>query len=53
MRAGDKPYDALVLACGARNRLLPVPRRSRRRLYLRTLDESRAVKQRLQAQTIS
>src|SRR5262245_14310420 len=46
---GSRDYDALVLACGARNRLLPVPGADRGRvLYLRTLDESRAVKQRLQ-----
>src|SRR5262245_25596477 len=45
----DQPYDALVLACGARNRLLPVPGADRDGvLYLRTLDESRTVKQRLQ-----
>jgi 3-phenylpropionate/trans-cinnamate dioxygenase ferredoxin reductase component len=42
-------YDTLVLACGARNRLLPVPGAERDGvLYLRTLDESRTVKQRLQ-----
>jgi 3-phenylpropionate/trans-cinnamate dioxygenase ferredoxin reductase subunit len=46
---GSRPYDALVLACGARNRLLPVPGADREGvLYLRTLDESRTVKQRLQ-----
>lgn len=45
----SRPYDALVLACGARNRLLPVPGADRDCvLYLRTLDESRTVKQRLQ-----
>src|SRR5262245_41569752 len=46
---GTRSYDALVLACGARNRLLPVPGADRDGvLYLRTLDESRTVKQRLQ-----
>jgi 3-phenylpropionate/trans-cinnamate dioxygenase ferredoxin reductase subunit len=46
---GDKSYDALVLACGARNRLLPVPGADLDGvLYLRTLDESRTVKRRLQ-----
>jgi len=45
----DRSYDALVLACGARNRLLPVPGANLDGvLYLRTLDESRTVKQRLQ-----
>jgi 3-phenylpropionate/trans-cinnamate dioxygenase ferredoxin reductase subunit len=45
----NRSYDALVLACGARNRLLPVPGAERDGvLYLRTLDESRMVKQRLQ-----
>jgi len=45
----SRDYDALVLACGARNRLLPVPGADRDGvLYLRTLDESRTVKQRLQ-----
>jgi len=45
----DKSYDALVLACGARNRLLAVPGADLDGvLYLRTLDESRTVKQRLQ-----
>ena len=44
----DKSYDALVLACGARNRLLGVPGADLDGvLYLRTLDESRTVKQRL------
>ena len=44
-----RSYDALVLACGARNRLLPVPGADLDGvLYLRTLDESRTVKQRLQ-----
>jgi 3-phenylpropionate/trans-cinnamate dioxygenase ferredoxin reductase subunit len=46
---GNRSYEALVLACGARNRLLPVPGADRDGvLYLRTLDESRTVKQRLQ-----
>src|SRR4051812_4355485 len=45
----SRRYDALVLACGARNRRLPVPGADRDDvLYLRTLDESRQVKQRLQ-----
>ena len=43
-----RPYDALVLACGARNRQLPVDGAAFDSvLYLRTLDESRAVKERL------
>ena len=47
--AGSRPYDALVLACGARNRLLAVPGADGESvLYLRTLGESRTVKQRLQ-----
>jgi 3-phenylpropionate/trans-cinnamate dioxygenase ferredoxin reductase subunit len=46
---GDKSYDALVLACGARNRLLSVRGADLDGvLYLRTLDESRTVKRRLQ-----
>jgi len=46
---GSRSYDALVLACGARNRLLPVPGADLDGVvYLRTLDESRTVKQRLQ-----
>jgi len=44
----SRPYDALVLACGARNRQLPVDGAALDNvLYLRTLDESRAVKERL------
>jgi len=44
-----KPYDALVLACGARNRRLPVDGAALDGVrYLRTLDESIDVKQRLQ-----
>jgi 3-phenylpropionate/trans-cinnamate dioxygenase ferredoxin reductase subunit len=44
----SRPYDALVLACGARNRQLPVDGAALDRvLYLRTLDESRTVKERL------
>jgi len=43
-----KSYDALVLACGARNRLLPIDgAKLDGVVYLRTLDESVAVKQRL------
>ena len=43
-----KSYDVLVLACGARNRQLPVDGAELDGvLYLRTLDESIAVKQRL------
>lgn len=43
------PYDALVLAVGARNRSLPVDGAELDGvLYLRTLDESRAVKSRVQ-----
>ena len=45
----SRSYDALVLACGARNRQLPVPGADLDGvLYLRTLDESRTVKERLQ-----
>jgi 3-phenylpropionate/trans-cinnamate dioxygenase ferredoxin reductase subunit len=44
----SRSYDALVLACGARNRQLPVPGADLDGvLYLRTLDESRTVKERL------
>lgn len=44
------PYDHLVLAVGARNRLLPVPGAHLDGVFsLRTLDESSAIKQRLQA----
>jgi 3-phenylpropionate/trans-cinnamate dioxygenase ferredoxin reductase subunit len=44
----SRPYDALVLACGARNRQLPVDGAALDSvLYLRTLDESRTVKERL------
>ena len=47
-----KSYDALVLACGARNRLLPVDGAELDGvMYLRTLDESVAVKQRLKDAT--
>jgi len=44
----SRSYDALGLACGARNRQLPVPGADLDGvLYLRTLDESRTVKERL------
>lgn len=44
----SRAYDALVLACGARNRLLPVDGAQLDGvLYLRTLDESIALKARL------
>lgn len=42
------PYDALVLATGARNRPLPVAG-AEHALYLRTLDESVEIKRRLAA----
>jgi 3-phenylpropionate/trans-cinnamate dioxygenase ferredoxin reductase component len=46
----SRAYDALVLASGARNRLLPIDgARLDGVLYLRTLDESRQVKQQLHA----
>ena len=43
---GHLPYDYLVLAVGARNRPLPV-RGAERALFLRTLDEARALRERL------
>jgi len=47
---GSRMYEALVLAVGARNRALPVEGAAAGGvLYLRTLDESRALKSRLQA----
>jgi 3-phenylpropionate/trans-cinnamate dioxygenase ferredoxin reductase subunit len=43
------PYDKLVLAVGARNRLLPIPGAQLDGvLYLRSLDEAAALKQRLE-----
>jgi 3-phenylpropionate/trans-cinnamate dioxygenase ferredoxin reductase subunit len=46
-RSGDSlPYDTLVLAVGARNRALLAPG-AEHVLYLRTVDESEAIKQRL------
>lgn len=43
---GSVAYDHLILAVGARNRLLPA-RGAEKALYLRTLDEAEALKQRL------
>ena len=43
---GRLPYTHLILAVGARNRPLPVPG-GERALYLRTLDEAVALRQRL------
>jgi 3-phenylpropionate/trans-cinnamate dioxygenase ferredoxin reductase subunit len=46
------PYEKLVLAVGARNRLLPVPGAELDGvLYLRSLDEAVAIKQRLESAT--
>jgi 3-phenylpropionate/trans-cinnamate dioxygenase ferredoxin reductase component len=44
--AREVPYDYLVLAVGARNRPLAVPG-SERALYLRTLDEAQALRDRI------
>ena len=50
----ERPYDSLVLAVGARNRQLPVDGAELDGvLYLRTIDEARAVKDRIgRAQSI-
>lgn len=44
---GEIPYGKLILATGARNRLLPVPG-AERALYLRTRDEADVIKQRME-----
>ena len=43
---GMVAYDHLILAVGARNRILPV-KGAELALYLRTLDEAAALKERL------
>jgi 3-phenylpropionate/trans-cinnamate dioxygenase ferredoxin reductase component len=43
------PYDHLILALGARNRVLPVKGAERRTLYLRTREEADAIRERLDA----